>query len=126
LDDIDQARWNAGRNLRPPNQKLLVLVSEWGLEHASRAQVARAVGGKLPSYFQPFTERSLLWKTIRVVRGACKLRTIEILPADIGLAVGIETGMIYLDGVLPVRPDEVKISVGKEGLVYSKAAAASA
>lgn len=94
------------------NGKLLVLVSEWGLEHATKAQIKRICGKPIPG----FGNNSPILDTINMLKD--RLDHITLIPADIGLTVGIESGKIYLNGS-PKSPDTVKVSVDEKGLVYS-------
>ena len=119
LGDIEHERWTSDRRLRQPERKLLILLSEWGLEHASRGQIRSALSGDESKELRSFTDSCLVIKTIEVVRKACGLRTINLLPADIGLAVGIESGMLYLRENGPIKPEDLNIEAGQEGLLFS-------
>ncbi len=110
LDDRDHDRKN----------KLVVLISEWGLEHATAQQIKAicpAVSG--------FDDSSAIVATISVLRNALKdmgYDRLTILPADIGLMVGMESGQIYLkDGnrFQTKSPDKVSFVPGLDGLEYS-------
>jgi DNA-binding response OmpR family regulator len=115
LKDVDSLR-----RKRPENHedRLLVLISEWGLEHATAAQIAGALPGHAPKDLQKeFGSESPILETIDVMKSLCALDTITLLPADAGLVVGIESGKIYLDGV-PANPQDVDPKSGKSGLSY--------
>ena len=118
LKDVDYVRSHnipdAKRN------RLLVLVSEWGLEHATAEQLAGALSVK-PSddLIQAFSRESLVVKTIDVIRSSWRFDTVTLLPADVGLTVGIESGLVYLKGVAPTRPEDVKVGWDENGLVYT-------
>jgi len=116
LRDIDHYRQISG--LRPPKERLLVLVSEWGLEHATRGQVLAALPRGTPQDLAvSFDNASLVQQTIEVIKGAYRFDTIELLPADEGLVVGLITGDVYLDGAR-VRPEKVKFEPNMKGLEY--------
>jgi CheY-like chemotaxis protein len=115
LRDIEDYRQRSG--LRAA-QKLLVLVSEWGLEHATRSQVLASLPRNMPRGIgAKFNDESLVQKTIDVIKRAYRFETIDLLPADEGLVIGLTSGLIYLDGI-PVRPDRVKFKPNAKGLEF--------
>lgn len=87
-------------------EKMPVLLSEWGLEHATKLQVKEICGIDLIG----FDDRSPMVETANRLNS--ELHTLYVLPADIGLAIGLETGHIYLpngnnipaEGVRAVMP----------------------
>jgi CheY-like chemotaxis protein len=70
--------------------KLLIIVSEWGLEHATKQQLMAACGMSLKG----FNDISPIIETIKLLQ--IGLEKIILLPADLGLRIGIETGSVYL------------------------------
>jgi len=90
---------------------LLVLLSEWGFEHATKEQVRKAFGTTVSGFngFSPIIE---------MVRSLQRhLKKIRLIPADIGLVVGIESGKVYVDGVaLPA--EDVRFDVTEDGVAY--------
>ncbi len=115
------------RQLHVPDARekpLLVLVSEWGLEHATAEQIAAGAPGAA-DLAAAFSRESLIEKTIYLLQDMLPLETITLLPADFGLWVGIDTGRIYLDGIRPVPPESVRFEVAGPGLKYSIAAEAA-
>jgi hypothetical protein len=90
---------------------LLVLVSEWGLEHATKEQIAKVRGRSLPG----FNSYSPIVETITYLKR--DLKKIHLVPADIGLVVGIESGNIYLDGNA-VSPERIEFVPTEDGLKY--------
>jgi hypothetical protein len=114
LKDIEFLRRKSGLH-----DKLLVLVSEWGLEHASREQLARALVPKSSRrVLSAFGPNSLVTQTIEAVTSSWDFANLTVLPADIGLAVGLESGRIYLEGARPVEPEDVIVKTDREGLTY--------
>ncbi len=106
---------------RSNNDKLVVLVSEWGLEHASASQM-RAI---CPSV-NGFDNASAIVSTIEFLRNNLKelgYDNMDILPADIGLTIGMESGLVYLKSangkVNRVSADQVTFTPTKDGLQYS-------
>jgi CheY-like chemotaxis protein len=95
------------------NNKLLVLVSEWGLEHAQKDQMNLIC----KEIAKDFYDNSLIMETYELFKD--KHDKITILPADIGLIVGIDSGKIYLENNKIINPEEVKISVNEKGIIYS-------
>lgn len=98
--------------------KLPILISEWGLEHASEAQIRAALDTEPPPELcKAFSNGSLLWEVVRVVEAAVHPRTVTLLPADLGLWIGIMTGHVYTArGGVP--PDEVLVKEASDGLTY--------
>jgi CheY-like chemotaxis protein len=92
--------------------KQLVLVSEWGLEHATESQVQRIYSKRLKGFntISPITE------TIRFLQR--DLRKIVLLPADIGLRVGLQSGTIYLSGFHKTTPETITFEASEAGVVY--------
>jgi len=90
---------------------LLVLVSEWGLEHSTKEQIAKVCGRSLPG----FNSYSPIVETITYLKR--DLKKIHLVPADIGLVVGIESGNIYLDGNA-VSPERIEFLPTADGLKY--------
>jgi hypothetical protein len=118
LRDIDHFRLT--HELGPPAPKLLVLVSEWGLEHATLDQIQTAVQGGLPGTLaDAFDNESRVRKTIEVIKESYRLQTIELLPADVGLVVGLISGKVYLKG-RAVPPGRIDFQPGGKGLEYSE------
>ena len=105
LNDIDsQLRIN-----KYPG-KLLVLVSEWGLEHATKNQIKAACNIDLIG----FNDISPIKETIRCLQKDKK--KIVLMPADIGLMIGMQTGNIYFE-----NGEDVDV-IGDNGIRYSKVA----
>jgi CheY-like chemotaxis protein len=119
LRDLDDDR---RRNVsKPESNKLLILVSEWGLEHASQQQLASIVP-KISSeeLINAFSEDNLVLKTIKVIQSSWGFDTLNLLPADIGLRVGLETGRIYFENGDYARPEDVSVRPDAAGLCYYK------
>jgi len=106
LSDMD-SELNTARH----HGRVLVLVSEWGLEHATRRQISRVCGPLCG-----FNEYSPILETMRCLQRG--LEKIHLIPADIGLTVGMESGKVYLDEQLAVVPEDVCCEAGDEGLRY--------
>lgn len=103
---------------------LTVLISEWGLEHAAARQLRHALPRDRSGALEHiFGEESLVIKTIRILNDWHHFETVTLIPADVGLTVGLESGGIYIEGVGPYRPDEVMFECGEVGLTYSVKAA---
>ncbi len=114
-------------------EKVLVLISEWGLEHATRDQLSRICSNDKNfiknTPLNDFSIDSLILKTIDTLKNQLTIRPnaiplkMDILPADIGLTVGLESGKIYLSDknskIIPVSPQDVKIEDDDEGLKYT-------
>ncbi len=111
LNDIDsQLRIN-----KYPG-KLLVLVSEWGLEHATKNQIKAACNIDLIG----FNDISPIKETIRCLQKDKK--KIVLMPADIGLMIGMQTGNIYFENGEDVDVNNVTYEIGDNGIRYSKVA----
>ncbi len=106
---------------RRPDNKLVVLISEWGLEHATAEQMKQ-----ICPELEGMDNASPITATVDLLRKG--LEDIDhdkmiILPADIGLIVGMETGMVYIKDArgrtrgLPA--EQVKFQAGPGGLIYS-------
>jgi CheY-like chemotaxis protein len=93
--------------------KLLVLLSEWGLEHATKEQIARVVSRDLPA----FDDVSPILETARYLQKG--LRKIRLVPADIGLTVGLHSGDIYLNEGIPIELDSLTLGVSEDGIRYA-------
>ncbi len=92
--------------------KLPVLLSEWGLEHATASQIENICGNEVLG----FDDRSpMLETTERLNRD---LRMIQVIPADIGLTIGLETGFIHLPDGKVVRAEEVVAVMTPTGIEY--------
>jgi CheY-like chemotaxis protein len=125
LRDIDTIRRR--KVPRAQEQPLLVLVSEWGLEHAPMDQVTATVEDDgTRNLLAAFDQRNLILDAIHVIKESCPLETITLLPADIGLVVGIESGKVYLPQIGQVAPESVIASSGRDGLIYGVSRDASA
>ena len=85
--------------------QLVVLVSEWGLEHATERQIKKICGKTLVG----FDKYSPILETIKTLNKG--LSKIKLIPADIGLRIGIETCKIYLDNDdgLPLEDIMIKL-----------------
>ncbi len=94
------------------NGKLLVLISEWGLEHATAEQIKGICGEDLAG----FDAKSPIERAVRFLRNS--LKKIVLLPADIGLLVGINSGLVYMKDGTGVLPSDISFGTDKEGLVY--------
>jgi len=124
LKDIDHWRYTNVPN--PTENRLLILISEWGLEHATARQLAGSMRGDLPDDLKAvFGKENLIIKTIRVLN-SYRFETLYLLPADVGLSVGLESGNVYLKGVGARKPEEVEVTCDDKGLVYSLHSAARA
>jgi hypothetical protein len=104
-----------GELVRQPNHKMTILVSEWGLEHATGTQIAKICGESIPT----FKANSPIMDTIEFLRGQLYESQITVLPADIGLFVGMRTGKIYIDGN-PVDPNDVESELKGTGISYQR------
>jgi hypothetical protein len=96
---------------------LLVLISEWGLEHATADQIRSVSGVSLPG----FNAHSPIIETIRYLQKG--LTKIFLLPADLGLVVGLESGQIYLENAGAVGAQNVEVEPTNEGLSYGRSPA---
>jgi CheY-like chemotaxis protein len=107
---------------RSRKNKLVVLVSEWGLEHANASQmrtICPDVNG--------FGEGSAIESTIDFLKNSMKelgYDRMNILPADIGLVVGMMSGLVYLEsgdgGFYKVPAEEVTFTATVDGLKYDR------
>lgn len=107
LDDLD-----AELVTKQYSGKLLVLISEWGLEHATNSQILR-LWETIPSGFDetsPIIDTTALLGTNR--------KKIHLLPADIGLIINIKSKNIILPTGIK-KPEEVIYKPGDEGIDYS-------
>lgn len=91
-----------------------VLISEWGLEHATRGQIEKICGQTLPG----FNDYSPIIETIRSLQKG--LKKLRLIPADIGLTFGLESGKFYIGMDEPIPMDELSIDLSEDGLIYSK------
>ena len=98
---------------------LLALISEWGLEHATADQIRGVCGSSMPG----FNGFSLMTEAVKYLQKG--LEKIRLLPADIGLTVGVESGHVYLADGSDVPPGEVDPRITGEGLTYERRAAGS-
>jgi CheY-like chemotaxis protein len=105
---------------RHRKNKLVVLVSEWGLEHASADQI-EAICPELTG----FDKASAIISTIDFLRNSLRDHgrdRLVLLPADVGLMVGMESGKIYLQGqsnrLRLVSADKVTFKAGRHGIEY--------
>jgi DNA-binding response OmpR family regulator len=98
--------------------KLLVLISEWGLEHATRDQIIESIpqGGN-KKLLEGFDSCGLMLKTIEAITSSYKMETLCILPADLGLMVGLESGKIY-QKYMASPADQIYATSEPKGLVY--------
>jgi CheY-like chemotaxis protein len=92
--------------------RLLVLVSEWGLEHATADQINGVCGAVLPG----FDSTSPIIETVKHLQNG--LIKICLLPADLGLVVGVESGRVYLKDGASVPPEKTLAKPTIEGLRY--------
>jgi GAF domain-containing protein len=121
IDILKELEYQRAKQDQEGTEKLLVLVSEWGLEHATHAQVVAALPAE-PTALGPlgtFDAEGLILEALDVVRSCVDLTTLTLLPADLGLVVGIESGCVYIDGV-PTPAEQVEVGVGAQGLVYQR------
>ena len=101
---LDRKKWT--------NKKLPVLLSEWGLEHATGTQIASICGKELHA----FDDRNPMLETAELLNK--EFNYVHILPADIGLRVGMETGLIYLPDGSTQEAHEVIAVATQDGLEY--------
>ena len=99
--------------------RLLVIVSEWGLEHATAEQIRKISGGPIPG----FNDFCLITEAIRYLQR--DLEKILLLAGDIGLVVGMESGCVYLPNGARVFPHEVVTVPTDDGLDYEQRTAAA-
>jgi CheY-like chemotaxis protein len=118
LRELDYAR----RTHVDSEQPLLVLVSEWGLEHATAGQLRKALPPDADSkeLISAFGTESLVRETIEIIDKSCPLDRIKLLPADVGLVVGMESGQVYIDGKYKTAPEDVIVDQDDDGLVYKR------
>jgi CheY-like chemotaxis protein len=107
---------------RNRKNKLVVLVSEWGLEHANASQMSIICPDA-----KGFDDVSAIVSTIDFLRNNLKelgYDRLTILPADIGLIIGMESGLVYLkstDGQFKKVPaEQVTFTPTADGLQYSR------
>ncbi len=105
---------------RPKGDKLIVLISEWGLEHATKQQMK-----KISPTLTGFDNSSPIIDTINFVKKTLDdleyNQKMVVIPADIGLMVGIGSGNIYWkqNGSLKSsEPENVKWRCNDDGLEY--------
>lgn len=92
--------------------KMTVLISEWGLEHATQKQLERVFDSHLPG----FNNVSPIEEMMRIIKGL-NFRKLIVIPADIGLTFGMISGNIYLDDQI-FKSAEITFEAGNEGLEY--------
>jgi DNA-binding response OmpR family regulator len=115
LKDVDSYR---RKHVGNRESTLLVLISEWGLEHATAAQIGNALPRHVTkSLRKQFGSESPILETIEVMERVCGLDTIKLFPADSGLVVGIESGKVYIGGS-PTNPQDILPRCDKFGLKY--------
>lgn len=107
LQDID-----AGLERNEYQGKLLVVISEWGLEHATLSQIKAICGTEI----QSFNTKSPILATIKLLRK--DLNKITLIPGDIGLMVGLHSGEVYLKDGEKKPPYEIGFKTSEEGLKY--------
>jgi DNA-binding response OmpR family regulator/metal-dependent hydrolase (beta-lactamase superfamily II) len=95
------------------NSPKLVLVSEWGLEHATTNQLNKICG---ENEFGFGNDWSPIKATIDFLSQG--LINIKLLPADIGLMVGTKTGKIYLQDGCAYEPNSIDFEIKKDGIQY--------
>lgn len=109
-------------NRRRNDDKLIILISEWGLEHASKEHL-----GKINPSINGSNARSLIIEVIDFLIDSLRIfnyfEKMTIIPADIGLMVGIDTGKIFWkdkqSGIMnSCDPDKLKWKEDSEGLEY--------
>jgi DNA-binding response OmpR family regulator/ribonuclease BN (tRNA processing enzyme) len=103
-------------NIGVPEKHLLVLISEWGLEHASYDQLKEIGIQNIPDDFKG----SPINDIIRCLGN--DLKYINILPADIGLMVDIIDQNIYAvdeDGN-KYHYEDIHYNISKDGIKYTK------
>ena len=109
-------------NHRNNNDKLIILISEWGLEHASQKQLSKinpAIKGAEPN--------SIIIGVINFLKESLEIfdyfRKMIIIPADIGLMVGINSGKMFWKDkqtgkMNSCEPDELNWRENSDGLEY--------
>lgn len=108
LTDIEVALENKGRT----SYKMPVLLSEWGLEHATKEQIDRICDTDISG----FDDRSPIIEIMNNLND--EYECLSILPADIGLKIGLETGKIYIDD-MQVDVDDVDVNMTEDGILYT-------
>lgn len=103
-------------NIGVPEKHLLVLISEWGLEHASYDQLKEIGIQNIPDSFKGSPIKDII---------DClenELKYINILPADIGLMVDIMDQNIYSNGEenkkYPFK--NIHYNIDSDGIKYTK------
>jgi CheY-like chemotaxis protein len=119
LRDLDHARRTRVED--DDAQPVLVLVSEWGLEHATGGQLRKAQRDADSSGLaEKFGPDNLVLETIRVIEELTRFERIKLLPADVGLIVGMESGHVYINGKHKTPPGDVIVDYDDQGLVYRR------
>jgi hypothetical protein len=118
VKDIDHYRDTHALGI--DDDTLPILISEWGLEHAARAQIRAAWSqGAVPRRLEDaFSDVNLLRETVAVVEAAVNPRTLTLLPADVGLWIGLASGRVFTETRGPVPANRVKVIEGDDGLRY--------
>lgn len=79
---------------RRNDDKLIVLISEWGLEHASQEQLR-----EINTVIKGANTKSLIIEVIDFLKESLEIfgyfEKMTVIPADIGLMVGIDSGKIF-------------------------------
>lgn len=99
-----------------PENHLLVLISEWGLEHASYEQLQEVGIKNIPDNF----EGSPISDIINYLKK--DLKHLNILPADIGLTVDIIDQNIYVNDNKNDKYsfENIHFNINGDGIKYSK------
>jgi CheY-like chemotaxis protein len=107
---------------RSRSNRLVILVSEWGLEHANANQMK-----KICPETVGFHDVSAMVSTIEFLRNNLRelgYNRLTVLPADIGLAVGMTSGQVYLRTPAgrfeKVPAEKVAFASTTDGLKYSR------
>ena len=108
LIDMEAKRERAQRT-----DVLPVLLSEWGLEHATTSQMKKIVGKTMSG----FDDDSPMLEIAEALNK--EFRTMCIIPADIGLAVGLETGRVYLPDGSCGQAEDLKTEMAGAGIKYA-------
>jgi L-ascorbate metabolism protein UlaG (beta-lactamase superfamily) len=107
---------------RNNDDKLIILISEWGLEHASLEQL-----DKINPSIKGSNAKSLIIEVIDFLKESLEIfdyfKKMTIIPADIGLMVGIDSGKMFwkdkLSGEMNTcDPDNLKWKEDSDGLEY--------
>lgn len=109
LNDMDASLERKGLTKEP----LLVLLSEWGLEHATASQISDICGTILPA----FDHRNPMIETANLLNR--EFKSIHVIPADIGLMIGMESGLVYLADGSTINAKEVEVQSTQNGLIYN-------